>query len=576
MAKRRPKTDAGTRSETADWIRNAADEKAFAAGMRFDPERANFVCDWIETYCRLYEGDRAGEPLKLLPFQRDYFSRLYGWVRWSEEWIEWIRRFTHASFWASKKNGKSPLAAAHNLYLLCGDGEPGQKVYQAAANGQQAKIAQLHAVNMVRQSPALSADHGGDCKINNVTLQITHVPTSSVLVILTGDDSRNAKAKEGLNGSVTYDEMHVVNREIEERTSRAGISRKEPINASFSTAGDDLTSVGKQRFEYGRQVNAGDREDPHFLHVDYSAPDGITEADIEVRLEEFGRMANPAWGEIVKPSEFKADWVRSKGSQREVARFLQYRLNRWVGSTNRWLDKGSWDRSEEKYSLEDLAGRECYSALDLSRTRDLTAFVLAFPFPEWGAECLRLWPMYWMPEETAKERDHLFPFLTWAASGWITLTPGGVVDYARVKSDIRAAILGFDLQVLDLFYDQHLANEVTQALHEGEQLGTESFAGVVAQRTVFKQDIMTFSPHAKEFERRVKSGAIRHPGNSVMSWQVGHCEVKTDPNQNIRPVKPAPHSGKSVDGVVCGVMTMAGILSGSAGSGFINPNLVAV
>lgn len=544
-------------SETQSWIRNAADERAAKAGMRFDPERASFVCDWIESHCCLYEGEFAGQPMILLPCWRDFFMRLYGWVRWSEEWGQWIRRFTHASFWGAKKNAKTPNCAAHNLYLLCGDGEQGQKVYQAAANGEQAKIAQKHAINMVLQSPRLTAD----CKINNTTLQITHLPTSSVMMILSGDDKRGARAKEGLNGSVSYDEMHVVNREMEERTSRAGISRKEPVNASFSTAGDDPSSVGYQRCEYGRQVNAGERDDPHFLHVEYAAPEKATDADIDAHLDEYGMAANPAWGSIVKPSEFRADWQRSKGKPREVARFKQYRLNLWVGSTNPWLDTVGWTKGRREYTLADLAGRDCYGALDLSRTRDLTAFVLLFPWPEDGAECVRTWPMFWMPEDTAKERDHLFPFKSWAGAGFITLTTGGMVDYGVVKADIRAAVTGHRLNVLNLRYDEHYANELTQALHEGEQLGAEKAAGVLAEREAFGQSLMYFTGPAKELERRVASGLVQHPGNAVMTWQVGHCEVWADRNQNIRPVKPHPGSGKSVDGVVCMCMGISNIMT---------------
>jgi phage terminase large subunit-like protein len=541
--------------ETRQWIRNAADEHAALAGMRFDPERAVFACDWIESHCCLYEGELAGQSITLYPAQREFISRLYGWVRWSDEWQQWIRRFTHATFLAAKKNGKSPLAAAHNLYLLAGDDEQGQKVYQAAANGQQAGIAQKHAINMVLQSPRLKAD----CKINNTTFQITHLPTNSVLSILTGDDSRGARAKEGLNGSVTYDEMHVVNRQVEERTSRAGISRKEPINVAFSTAGDDPSAVGAERFAYGRQVNSGKRDDPHFLHVEYAAPKNASDAEIEANLEEYGKAANPAWGILVKPSEFRADWNRSKGKPREVARFKQYRLDIEVGSTNQWLSTAGWELGARSFTLADLAGRDCYAALDLSRTRDLTAFVLMFPFPEEGEEVVRVWPMFWMPEETARERDHLFPFKSWATGGFIKCTKGATVDYNAVKADIRAAIGDHRLNVLKLVYDEHYANELTQALHEGEELGKERVAGVVAEREAFGQSLMYFTGPCKELERRVSAGLIQHPDNKVLNWQVGHCEIWPDRNQNIRPVKPAPHSGKSIDGVVCMCMDMAHI-----------------
>jgi phage terminase large subunit-like protein len=542
--------------DTRQWLRTAADERAARDGMRFDVERAEFACNWIEENCCLYEGEHAGQSIKLYPAQREFFMRMYGWVRWSDEWQQWIRRFTHITFLAAKKNGKSPAAAAHNLYMLCGDGEQGQKVYQAAGNGEQAKIAQMHAINMVKQSPKLR----DDCKINNTTLQITHLPTNSVLMILTGDDSRGAKTKEGLNGSVTYDEMHVVNRQIEERTSRAGISRKEPINAAFSTAGDDPSAVGAERFKYGRQVNNGERHDPHFLHVEYAAPATATDAEIEANLDEYGKAANPAWGELVKPTEFRADWQRSKGKPREVARFKQYRLNIEVGSTNPWLSLAAWQKGKRIYGLAELAGRDCFLGFDAARKLDMTAAVFIFPWEEDGPGVIRLWPMFWLPEETAKERDHLFPFRSWGAGGFLSLTPGGTMDYSRVKGDIRDVITQNSLNVICLYYDMTYANEITQALHEGEQLGKEVVAGVVAAREEVGQGIMHLTGLCCEFERRLLAGLIQHPGNMVMDWQVGHCEVKRDRNQNIAPMKPLPHSGKNIDGVAAAIDAMVGAM----------------
>ncbi len=539
--------------ETKKWLRTIADERAADAGMRFDLERGEFACQWIENHCCLYEGDLAGEPLILLPFQRDFIMRLFGWVRWSDEWGQWIRRFTHAAFWASKKQGKSPLAAAYNLYLLCGDGEQGQKVYMMAKDGNQAKIAQRHSVMMVKQSPALR----DDCKINNTTLAIKHLPTSSIIDVVTGDDRRGADSKHGYNGSVTIDEMHVVSRPMMEAVGRAGISRKEPLQTSFSTAGTEPSSPGHERFQYGRQVNSGERNDLHFLHVEYCAPDKATDSEIEEHLEEYGKAANPAWGTLIKPSEFKADWERSKGSPRSVAIFKQERLNLWVGSTNAWLDSAGWEKGQREFTLEDLRGRDCYLGIDLSRTRDMTAASLLFPWPEDGEEVVRIWPLFWMPEDTAKERDHLFPFRSWAAGKHVALTPGGVVDYGKVKTQLREVVSGYTLNVIALYFDQHYAEEFTQNLADGDSDGP----GFGCPRIAVPQSVTALSPLCKEFERRVSSGRIHHPGNPVMTWQVGHAEIWQDRNLNIRPSKPDPHSGKCIDGVAAAVDAMAGIVS---------------
>jgi phage terminase large subunit-like protein len=547
--------------DTKDWIRNAADERAAKAGMRFDGERGQFVCDWIEGYCCLYQGSLAGQPLKLYEAQRDFVMRLFGWVRWSDEWDEWIRRFTHASLWKAKKNGKSPLAAAYNLYLLAGDNEPGQNVYMMAHDGQQARIAQMHAINMVEQSPALA----DDCKVNKTTLQIMHKPSKSVVQIVTGDDKRGADSKHGYNGSVTIDEMHVVTRPMMDAVGRAGISRKEPLQVSFSTAGTDPSSVGFERCQYGRQVNGGERDDPHFLHVEYAAPQNATAAEIDERLEEYGKAANPAWGILVKPSEFRADWQRSKAEPRKLATFMQERLDVWVGSVNPWLDVLGWDRGRREFTLEDLAGRECFLGLDLSRTQDMTAAPLVFPWPEEGPECFRIWPLFWLPEATARARDHLFPYRTWADAGHLSLTPGDVVDYGAVEDEVVATVTAHRLKLVKIGYDKTYAEELTQRLTNA--LGCE--------RMAVSQSLMTLTALCKDFERRVSAGQIQHAGNAVMSWQVGHVKVWTDRNQNIRPVKPDPKGGKSIDGIMATIDAMA-CLSAEPATSFISPNPVFV
>lgn len=553
LAGRATRALGGVDAETKKWIFNASDERAAKAGMRFDGERGLFVCDWIEKYCCLYEGDRAGHPLELYPAQREFVMRLFGWVRWSDEWGGWIRRFTKASLWAAKKNGKSPLAAAYNLYMLAGEGEPGQKVYMMAKDGTQARIAQMHAINMVAQSPALA----DDCKVNKTTLQIVHEPSNSVLMVVTGDDKRGADSKHGYNGSVTVDEMHVVSRTMMDAVGRAGISRREPLQVSFSTAGTDPSSPGAERCKYGRQVNKGERHDLGFLHVEYAAPEGLKPSDIDRRLDELGKAANPAWGNLIKPSEFRDDWQASKSEPRKVAIFLQERLNVWVGSTHQWLDTAGWEKGRRPFTLADMRGRPCVLGLDLSRTRDMTSAPFLFPWEEDDSEAVRIWPQFWLPEQRAADLDHLFPYQSWAEAGHLTLTKGDVVDYTQVEDDVVRAVTENELDVRGIYFDPWNAEEITQ--HLAERLSCE--------RIAVRQGYLTLSAPCKEFERRTIAGLIQHPGNAVLDWQVGHCEVKPDSNQNIMPRKPDAKSGKSIDGIAASVNGMIGIIAGVATGG---------
>lgn len=529
--------------DTIAWVRNKADERAVAAGMIFDSTRGQYVCDWIERECYLYQGAAAGQPLKLMPYQRDYVMRLFSWVQWSPEWGEYIRRFTNTNLLCPKKNGKTPLEAAIGLYLTCADGEQGNNVYQLGKNGKQAGLAQANAVNMVRQSPRLRAE----CTINKTTMRIAHTASNSSLSILAGDDSRASQANEGINGSIMIDELHVFDRELHERTAGAGISRKEPLNVAVSTAGDDPSCFGYERTEYGRAVNNGDRDDLHFLHVEYSAPQKATDQEIEENLLEYGKLANPAWGYIIKETEFKAAYEKAKGNPRAMARFKQYRLNIWVGSVSPWLNVAHWDACRATYTLDDFRGSEFNIGIDLSRTRDMTAVVLRFKCDEIEEGLSRIWPMFWLPEEIAEARKHLFPYMEWVEKGYLKLIPGNVVDFSVIEEDIVNLIEEYEMNCLTIYFDQKYAEEITQRLEE--RLGCE--------RVAVGQTLMTLSPLCKDLERLVDSHMIQHPGNDVLTWQAGHVQVYTDRNLNIRPHKPDPNSGKCIDGIAALIDTLA-------------------
>src|SRR5678815_2948198 len=214
------------------WIRNEGDERAAANGCRMSLMRGAYTVWWIERYCKLYEGEGyAGEPVvlhgchecdhsefyatqedfwledgtagpaqeihlerahlfaecvrhgHLIDWQYEVHMRLYGWEKFRKRWDRHCRRFRQGSIWIPKKQKKSPTLAANGMYLLCGDNEPGQKVFLAAKDGDQArKNAAAHTIEMLRQCPELydpEDPRNGVCTLNLSTLQITHRPSRS-------------------------------------------------------------------------------------------------------------------------------------------------------------------------------------------------------------------------------------------------------------------------------------------------------------------------------------------------------------------------------------------------------------
>jgi phage terminase large subunit-like protein len=526
---------------TKRWIRNASDEHAVANGCRFDEERGQFVVDWIERCCRLYEGETAGQALKCMPWQRDFIMRLFGWVKYSERWGREIRRFRQASLWVPKKNGKSPTLAALGLYLLVGDGEMGQKVYFGAKDGQQSReIAGKHAIEMVLASDELSAE----CSINKSLMQITHEETRSILKPISSGDSKAQKAKEGLNGSILIDETHVVDEAFMGRVSRAGISRSEPLIIEVSTAGDDPESYGKKRYDHGKLVESGDVIDESLLFISWEAPQDLSDADLAADPVKYGKMANPAWGHTVGEEEFLADFNNSRNSITEFARFKMYRLNIWQQSANPWLKMGDWQECKQDYTEADLEGRECFAGLDLAKTRDTTAITLIFPEDDQHFKQLSY---YWLPKDRANELRDKVRYLQWASSPncRLTLTDGNQTDYGFVRKKINELRQQFNLRVIA--FDGTYAAMMMQRLREEDGMNED-------EQLEFPQSMMGFTAATVAYENAVIEKRMHHNADPLLTWQAGNVKVKSDANENIRPVKQKHGDFRTIDGIVAGIM----------------------
>jgi phage terminase large subunit-like protein len=152
------------------WVRTGADAAAIAAGYYFDRDAADHVCDFVEAFLKHSTGRWAAKPFVLEPWQRDFLSRLYGWMR-----PDGTRRFREAYLEVPKKNGKSTLFAAIALYGIFE--EPGAEVYLGAMTRKQARIIFNECGRMVASSPALKKR----LRVIDTTATITFAAANSKL-----------------------------------------------------------------------------------------------------------------------------------------------------------------------------------------------------------------------------------------------------------------------------------------------------------------------------------------------------------------------------------------------------------
>ena len=118
-----------------------------AKTSHYDKDAADYAVMFIESLCHT-KGTWAGKPFELIDWQEQIIRDLFGVLK-----PNGYRQFNTAYIEIPKKQGKSELAAAVALLLLCGDGEERAEVYGCAADRNQAKIVFDVAVDMVRFLP---------------------------------------------------------------------------------------------------------------------------------------------------------------------------------------------------------------------------------------------------------------------------------------------------------------------------------------------------------------------------------------------------------------------------------------
>jgi len=251
---------------------------------------------------------------------------------------------------------------------------------------------------------------------------------------------------------------------------------------------------------------------------------------------------NPSLGHILKISDLRHDFREAESNLAKENLFRQLRLDQWVSSSIRWMRMRDWDRARVKYSAADMRGRECYAGLDLSSTLDLTALSYVFP-PEEPGGAYRPLMRFWIPEETMREKEKRdrFPYSKWAKAGWLTPTPGNIVDYKYIIAQLEADAAMFEIK--EVAYDPWGATKIAQDLDE------KGFT-MVEERQGYK----TMSPPTKELMNFLLSEPRRfeHDDNPVLRWNIENTYVAQDEAGNQKPDK--KKSTQRIDGTVALVM----------------------
>ena len=495
-----------------------------AKTSHYDKDAADYAVMFIESLCHT-KGTWAGKPFELIDWQEQIIRDLFGVLK-----PNGYRQFNTAYIEIPKKQGKSELAAAVALLLLCGDGEERAEVYGCAADRNQAKIVFDVAVDMVRFCPALSKR----VKILESQKKITYLPTNSSYQVLSADVAN----KHGFNThGVIFDELHTQpNRKLfDVMLQGSGDARMQPLYFLITTAGNDTNSICYEVHQKAIDIAEGRKVDPTFYSVIYGAAEDEDWTDPEV-----WKKANPSLGITVGIDKVQAACESAQQNPGEENAFRQLRLNQWVKQSVRWMPMDKWDACAFPVSEDDLEGRICYGGLDLSSTTDITAFVLVFP-PLDEEDKYYILPYFWIPEETLDlrvRRDHV-PYDLWERQGTLMTTEGNVVHYGYIEKFIEQ--LGERFNIREIAFDRWGAVQMVQNLE-----------GMGFTVVPFGQGFKDMSPPTKELMKLVLEEKIAHGGHPVLRWMMDNIFIRTDPAGNIKADK--EKSTEKIDGAIATIM----------------------
>jgi phage terminase large subunit-like protein len=489
----------------------------------YDPRKANHAMEFVENYCHHSKGKSGGQPFMLELWEKALLSATFGIVHK----IDGTRKFQEVLLMVGRKNGKSTLSAAVGLYLQIADGEPGAEVYACATKKDQAKIIWLEAKRMVRKSSALAK------RIKTLVAELVSDFNDSFFRFL----GRDSDSLDGLNvHGAMLDEIHAwTDPNLYDVIIDGMSSREQPLSFITTTAGTVRENVFDSKYEEAEQTINGYLDDNGFKNERFLPIIYELDHREEWTKEESWYKANPGLGSIKKLDTLNNKVLKAKNNPKLLANLLCKDFNIRETVAGSWLNFEDIN-NEETFNLIDFKGTYAIGGIDLSSTTDLTCATLL-----WAKDKkFYVNQMYFIPSEKAelREREDKVPYSAWEKQGYVTFTEGAKVDYSDVTKWFVEMRDVHEIYPLWVGYDNWNAQYFTQEMEN---------SNFVMEQVI--QGAKTMSPAMKQMEGEFASANIIYNNNPVLKWCLTNTPVKSDDNNNIRPVK-GRNTKKRIDGTV--------------------------
>jgi phage terminase large subunit-like protein len=511
-----------------EWVKKAcrrqiADLERQDLTYRYDEKKAARVCRFIEKLPHIKgKWAKAGRRIELQPWQIFILTTAFGWV--SRE--TGLRRYKTAYLEMPRKNGKSSMSSGVGIYCCCADGEEGGEIYSAATTRDQAKIVWQDAWHMVERSPGLKTAFG----VSTTAHAISQVRTASRFQAL----SAEGNSLDGLNiHCAIVDELHAHRtRKVFDVLETATGARSQPLLWLITTAGSDRSGICYEKRTYLTKILDGVVKDDTYFGVIYTIDDGDDWSSPKVWAK-----ANPNYGVSVFPEDIERLCVKALKMPSAQNNFLTKRLSVWVNADSAFFNMVELAKcADPKLKAEEFLGEPCWIGIDLATRRDIAPRIQLFR----RGDHYYCFGRYYLPESEI-EGSKNSQYSGWVRDGWITATPGNIIDFGYIEEDLIE--LASKYQIMEVDYDPFQANQFTTRMMK------EGFP-MVEMRPLVK----TFSEPMKHLDALISEGKFHYNGDPVLAWMFSNVVAHFDIKDNVFPRKERDEN--KIDGVVALLMCL--------------------
>lgn len=471
----------------------------------FDIDQLYDFYEWAKQF-KHFKGVLAGQPIELTDFQLFVAANIFCFLKKATD----KRRFLRVFIELARKNAKSQFLALIASYITFLS-EQQEECYIAGWGRQQSSLVYT---DILTQLNACSILEG---RYKDAYGKITHIRSGSVIVPLSKEAK---KTGDGTNPSLgIVDEYHAhETSEIYDVIDSGMGARENTLMFIITTAGFNINGPCFKEYTYCSQVLDPDNpveNDEYFIMI------CELDKDDDIKDESVWIKANP----IVATYEAGLQKLRSDlkialDNPEKMRSFLTKRMNRWVDQKpNGYMDMSKWNVCGRHIDWEEFRGQEVIIGVDLSAKIDLTSINF-----ETKKEKYMIKNHSFMPEDTLalRERTDRAHYRQWAKDGWITPTPGAVVDYSFIKAYIMEKEKTYDLKIREICADPWNATQFMQDMEN------EGYTVVE-----IRQGIKTLGEATKDFREQVYQEKLEHDNSPVLAFAMSNAVTKKDANDNI-------------------------------------------